>query len=452
MNPDAPRAMIGTPNEVFRPGVIAGLDENVTEEVYLNFSVANWHALRVHPGWEELKALGNAALAAGKFPEALICYERALEVTCPTATAQACVGAFQSSTACASAQDVGKLQGVCAQILQYVPLPPAGRSLPGEVREPNLPMAICLANMAACYLQMGQAQHALGFAESSVEACPEYVKGRYRIQRALAALGREDESKRVQGEIKEYTSMEVFWYADALFALGWIDANEHCAVYASARAEEGLRCLKRKYEGSALENAGLPHSVCLFASVQSLCGHSRLVIHVEFMDASNAPLSTEKRRISCMWGEHLWEDNSAADGSVGQPWSGRHALRISDLIALPTMHASLPDKHELVSSVDKLVELHLQRVGPVLASLLGTLKKSDVFVAALQLTAGTLDITGASLRADLERKGHTQTHDRFRPLCRTAIRIEARQYWSADFNPLGIGLGLTASSSSSGSN
>ena len=66
-------------------------------------------------------------------------------------------------------------------IRHFIPVPDVSRG------EPNLPAAICLANRASAYLQLGQADAAVVDARAATLACPEYVKGHFRLRQALIA-------------------------------------------------------------------------------------------------------------------------------------------------------------------------------------------------------------------------------------------------------------------------
>ena len=169
---------------------------------------------------------------------------------------------------------------------------------------------------------------------------------------------------------------------------------------------------------------------CLYAALQAFCGHHWLVVTVVHIPATCRikpallPATCWVRAPGSSQGHFVYM--AQAEGSTGYPSPStiraiQDSLAMSataDMVGLrgpsPTtdwvLNYSAEDMAmgpELVEMMNKLIELHLLHVVPVLADMLGALKASDLPVVALDMPHddGGLGIGSQALRAALQSQG-----------------------------------------------
>ena len=153
---------------------------------FREYSVAQAYEATVHPRWAELKARANQALKDGDLDGAIEGYACALSITDASNVAALfdVLSAWPADSA--GAKLAAAEEDIAPLVRQYLPGPVLSRG------EPNRPAAICLANRASALLQAGRTEAAVLDARAATLACPEYIKGHYRLRQALLAAAGED--------------------------------------------------------------------------------------------------------------------------------------------------------------------------------------------------------------------------------------------------------------------
>ena len=99
-----------------------------------------------------------------------------------------------------------------------------GTKLTGK--HPTISVSIAWANCAQALLSAGKPQEALRSAQRATEANPEYLKGHHREMKALEALGRRAEAKKIAREMRDYSLARSTYPAESLALLHVDRASE----------------------------------------------------------------------------------------------------------------------------------------------------------------------------------------------------------------------------------
>ena len=226
-------------------------------ERFQELSVARTLAVE-HPRWRELKDHANQALKDGNVDAAIEGY------TCALMLAEGNIDLLFDVLSARPPESAGARLAAARQdyaplIRQFIPVPNAARG------EPNDAAAICLANRASAYLKLGLADAAVVDARAATLACPEYVKGHFRLRQALIAAGDSDGRRKlvqatsweagaptaeaIQVEMRRFEILSEamprdrqglqppgIWLGFRLVICNWLDPAVYFPVYEDARA------------------------------------------------------------------------------------------------------------------------------------------------------------------------------------------------------------------------
>ena len=170
---------------------------------------------------------------------------------------------------------------------------------------PNLPAAICLSNRAAALLKLGNPEQALASAQKACKTCPEYLKGRRRVQSAHTALGDAAAARKLGKEIWQYeTALKNFaWNGIALLFSEWISEWDFICVYEPKRQKFFARRLAGVF--------GVGGS----ASLVPFGGGQWMMLALNYMDESFT-----RQKVDCY---HFCPVDNANDDALDEPPHGR---------------------------------------------------------------------------------------------------------------------------------
>ena len=160
-----------------------------------------------------------------------------------------------------AAKRVSEIKECLDHIDAYFPKPPRKtfwEIFKEDLRQPNLPAAVCLANRASVLLKLAgagpkstededvglkYAQRALRDAKDAVELfCPEYEKGHHRVLECYWRLGLTEAAKQQAEDIRAFKELQSMTpcVAFGLLQLGWITHPEFSFIYDDMRMQEIL--------------------------------------------------------------------------------------------------------------------------------------------------------------------------------------------------------------------
>ena len=227
----------------------------MSSERWKAFSAADHIALEADTSWERLKNAGTEKLRSGDFDGAALLYEDAAHVAMGPLEGgllEAFINALETWP-----EDSPQFRLVENHDLLWFTIPrflpisrysadrtitaPNGTKLVGK--HPNISVSIAWANCAQALLSAGKPQEALRSARRATEANPEYLKGHHREMKALEALGRRAEAKKIAREMRDYSLARSTYPAESLALLhaGWIGWERAQLIYTPIRFGEAAK-------------------------------------------------------------------------------------------------------------------------------------------------------------------------------------------------------------------
>ena len=269
---------------------------------FFQFHVAEDRARTADKSWEKQKELGNALYQKRAFREAAELYRSAaLLAESPfdfdNGVMQALFDALQTWPEESAPDRVVHTVELTTEILSFLaPDKPLERSLDVgngktmKAKYPNKGAGIAWSNHAAACLGAGDAQEALESARKATEADPSFVRAHRREMKALRQLGRRDEAKEIEDEIRDYEKLAAGYPSEslALIQVGWITLERARLVYCPPRFAAAA---ERVVEAMADDDV---KKVEARASLVPYCGGQLLMMSLVF---GSVPIG---REITCM--------------------------------------------------------------------------------------------------------------------------------------------------------
>lgn len=228
---------------------------SMLSERWKAFSAADHIALEADTSWERLKNLGTEKLKCGDFNGAALLYKDAAAVAMGPLEG-GLVDAFISALETWPAESAQRKLFDNHDLLWFSVVPKlpisrysADRTIPTANgtdlvgKYPNKSVAIAWANCAQALLADGKPQDALESARQATEANPEYLKGHHREMKALEALGRTAEAKKIAEEMRDFSLARSTYPAEslALLQVGWIGWERAQLIYNPTRFSEAAK-------------------------------------------------------------------------------------------------------------------------------------------------------------------------------------------------------------------
>ncbi len=198
------------------------------ERDMFNGCVENYYQYKVTkhiPSWLILKDNGNDAFKAGNYEKAIQFYMDAYRMTSDKYYALRIIKkGFADNDENTSRRKVIESNDLVLYISQYLYSPPHKVHVEGNfsVQEPNMPAAICLANIALAYMNMDNYETALKYATLSISKCPTYLKAHKRLLSIYEKLKMSHDIERKKTELSKLSTMLPF-YACCALATKWLN-------------------------------------------------------------------------------------------------------------------------------------------------------------------------------------------------------------------------------------
>mmetsp|Transcript_21420 Transcript_21420/g.32861 ORF Transcript_21420/g.32861 Transcript_21420/m.32861 type:complete len:373 (+) Transcript_21420:1111-2229(+) len=211
---------------------------------------------RIDCSWLHYKDEGNKEFKKGNYDNAINLYNKALCIaTSPKMQSDGLFLILKSMQKKADESSAIRLvlenqELVDNIILSFLPKSPNLKLKDDQydMDEPNLPAAICLANMATCQLKnLDLLADAADNANLARIYCPEYLKGHEKLLHILELTNFTEEAKNIQHQLQCYQAMinGSQWNGPALHFAGWIDRST-LSRYESSRREDIIQLCKKK--------------------------------------------------------------------------------------------------------------------------------------------------------------------------------------------------------------
>ena len=219
------------------------------------FSLAEKLMTGIDASWEQRKDEGNAALKKKDYLAAAELYKQSYILALGALDGGMIVAfteALETWPEGSAQRKLSELDDIiCEHILTKLWIAPFPKkfNFPPGMKEsewkavpPNRAAALALANRAQALLLAEQPEKALRVAKRATTADPSYVKGHFRVQRALEALGQDDEAAKKADTIRDYNVCRSMMPAEgpALLSAGWIDWESYALVWGPGRVDAVL--------------------------------------------------------------------------------------------------------------------------------------------------------------------------------------------------------------------